>query len=451
MLQRSLPTRADFPNGFLFGTATSAYQIEGHAFGGAGLCHWDSFAQTPPNVVNAENGAKACDHYHLWADDLELLAEAGFDAYRFSTSWPRILPVGWGTPNQEGLDFYDKLVDRLLELGIKPAATLYHWELPQRLADIGGWRNRDTALRFAEFAALVGDKFGDRLWSVAPINEPWCVTWLGHFTGHHAPGMRDIRATARALHFVLLGHGLAIEALRDSGHRNLGAVVNMEWSHPATDSPEDRAAAERYDAIYNRLFLEPLFKGTYPDLVLQGLEPHLPTDWQDDIATIQAPLDWLGINYYTCARVKAITGAWPNYELVPGPLPKTDMGWEIYPEGLTQFLRHVAANYSGDLPLYVTENGLAAGPGSGDTSYLQDESRIDYLASHLNAARAAIGSGVPLKGYFVWSLLDNYEWAFGYDKRFGLVHVDFETLDRRPKASYEALKQAMQQNSVEAT
>lgn len=444
----ALPRRSAFPKGFVFGTATSSYQIEGHRFGGAGPTHWDSFAATPGNVVNAENGDTACDHYHRWPADLDLVAGAGFDAYRFSTSWARVLPEGRGTPNPEGLAFYDRLIDGMLERGIKPAATLYHWELPQPLADIGGWRNRETPLRFAEFAALIGHHFGDRLWSVAPINEPWCVAWLSHFEGAHAPGLRDIRAAARAVHHVLLGHGLAIAALRGHGADNLGAVVNLEWAHPASDKLEDIQAAARYDAIYNGMFLGPLMHGAYPDLVLEGLARHLPDHWEDDFGTIQAPLDWLGLNYYTCKRIGADPGPWPGYAAQPGPLPKTDMGWEIYPDGLRDFLIRTARDYTGSLPLYVTENGLAAGPATGDPTDFEDPSRIAYLRDHFDAARAAIAEGVPLNGYFVWSLMDNYEWALGYAKRFGLVHVDFNTLDRTPKASYHSLQQAMMQDAL---
>ena len=289
-------TRADFPHGFLFGAATSAYQIEGHALGGAGPTHWDSFAATPGNVVRAEHGARACEHYLRWESDLDLLAQLNVDVYRFSASWARVLPEGTGTPNAEGLDFYDRLVDGMLARGIKPALTLYHWELPQPLADKGGWRNRDIAGWFGDYTRILCDRIGDRVWSAAPINEPWCVTWLSHFLGHHAPGMRDIRATARAMHHVLLAHGTAIGVMRDLGMANLGGVFNMEWANPADDSDAARQAAARYDAIYNRFFVEGVLRGAYPAEVLAGLEPHLPQGWQDDFAAITAPLDWLGLN-----------------------------------------------------------------------------------------------------------------------------------------------------------
>ena len=434
--------RSDFPEGFVFGTATSAYQIEGHAFGGAGPTHWDTFAATPGNVVRAENGARACDHYHRWAEDLDLVAGAGLDLYRFSTSWARIQPEGRGAANPEGLDFYDRLVDGLLARGLKPAATLYHWELPAPLADQGGWQNRDIAARFADFTDVIMRRIGDRVWSAAPINEPWCVAWLSHFLGHHAPGLRDIRAAVRAMHHVLLAHGQAITAMRALGMRNLGAVCNFERALPADDSPAAAAATDRYDAVYNRFFLSGLFHGRYPDTVMEAFAPHLPVGWEADFDTIRAPIDWLGLNYYTCKRIAAAPGPWPALAEVPGPLPKTEMGWEIHPEGLEHFLTATARDFTGDLPLLVTENGMAA-PDTPVDGRIEDADRIAYLDAHLAAVRRALAAGVPVRGYVVWSLLDNYEWALGYAKRFGLVHVDFESLQRTPKASYHALARAL--------
>ena len=436
-----LLTRADFPEGFLFGAATSSYQIEGHAFGGAGRTHWDDFAATPGNVVRAEDGARACDHYHRRDEDLDLLAGMNVDVYRFSTSWARVLPEGRGTPNEEGLDFYDRLVDGLLERGIKPALTLYHWELPSTLADLGGWRNRDIAGWFSDYTQLIADRFGDRIWSAAPINEPWCVGWLSHFVGAHAPGLRDIRATARAMHHILLAHGTAIQTMRAAGMSNLGAVCNLEWAAPADDTPSSIAAAARYDAIYNRFFLGGMFKGAYPDLVLEGLEPHLPAGWQDDFATITAPVDWCGLNYYTRTLVSEADGPWPRYAQTTGDLPKNSIGWETYPQGLYDFLMRTHREYTGDLPLIVTENGMAANDVLASGA-VNDADRIAFVADHLKVVRAAIDAGAPVQGYFLWSLLDNYEWSFGYEKRFGAVHVDFESLQRTPKASYHALADA---------
>ncbi|WP_170604836.1 GH1 family beta-glucosidase [Ruegeria arenilitoris] len=429
--------RSDFPQDFLFGVATSAYQIEGHAQGGAGKTHWDSFAATPGNVVNAENGDLACDHLNRFEQDLDLIQDAGFDCYRFSTSWARVLPEGRGAVNQAGLDFYDRLTDGLLERGIRPCATLYHWELPSPLADLGGWRNRDIAGWFADFTEIIMGRIGDRMFSVAPINEPWCVSWLSHFDGHHAPGLRDIRATARAMHHVLLAHGRSIEAMRGLGMSNLGAVFNLEWAEPADDSAQSENAAALYDGIYNRFFLGGVFKKSYPENVLDGLAPHLPADWEDDFETIGAPVDWCGLNYYTRKLISHTDAPWPSLKEVQGPLPKTQMGWEIDPDALSRFLIRTAREYTGELPIFVTENGMAS------SERQQDNDRIDYLDLHLSALQEALNQGVPINGYFVWSLLDNYEWALGYEKRFGLVDVDFKTLKRTPKASYHAIKSAL--------
>ncbi|MEO0380049.1 MAG: GH1 family beta-glucosidase [Pseudomonadota bacterium] len=430
--------RSDFPEGFLFGAATSAYQIEGHKFGGAGRAMWDDFAATPGNVVRAEDGAMACDHYHRYEADLDLLSAAGFDAYRFSTSWARVMPDG-RTVNADGLDFYDRLTDAMLERNLKPMATLYHWELPSALADQGGWRNRDVASWFGDFTEAVMKRLGDRMFSVATINEFWCVSWLSHFLGHHAPGLRDIRATGRAMHHVLLAHGTAIERMRGLGVSNLGAVFNMEWAAPADDSAEAAEAAALYDDIYNHFFVSGAFKGTYPERLVKALGAHFPDDWQDDMTTISAPLDWAGINYYTRSLLAADGGPWPHLRAVEGPLEKTQMGWEVYPQGLHDFLVRTARDYTGNLPLYVTENGMA----NADVvvnGTVNDAARIAYFNSHLGAVRDAIGAGVPVKGYMAWSLLDNYEWALGYEKRFGMVHLDFETLKRTPKASWHAFK-----------
>ena len=421
--------RSDFPPGFDFGVATSSYQIEGHGFGGAGPTHWDTFAATPGNVVRAENGARACDHYHRFESDLDLVRDAGFDCYRFSTSWARVLPEGRGTPNPEGLDFYDRLTDAMLARGIKPCVTLYHWEMPSALADRGGWTNPDVAQWFADFAEVIMGRIGDRMHSIATINEPWCVAWLSHFEGIHAPGLRDIRATARAMHHVLKAHGTATQAMRAIGLGNLGAVFNMEWAQAADESPEAAAAAERFDGYYNRFYLGGVFRGEYPQAVLEGLEPHLPNGWQDDFGVIQSPVDWCGINYYTRRIVAPAEGAWPSLKDVEGPLPKTFMDWEIYPEGLYRFLRRTQQDYTGDLPIVVTENGMAA-PDALEGGAVEDSHRIDYVEKHLAAVRRAIDDGVPVQGYYLWSLLDNYEWALGYEKRFGLVHVVFDSLER---------------------
>ncbi|MBU3029493.1 GH1 family beta-glucosidase [Paracoccus marinaquae] len=431
-----LPQRSDFPEGFVFGAATAAYQIEGSAFGGAGPSHWDTFAATPGNIADHSSGARACEHYRLWEADLDLMRDAGFDAYRFSTSWARVMPDG-RILNPEGLDFYDRLLDGMLARGLKPFLTLYHWDLPAALADRGGWANRDIAAWFADYARAVHARLGDRLASTATLNEPWCIAWLSHFLGHHAPGLCDIRAAARAMHHVLLAHGTAMQALRAEGARDLGIVLNFETAHPADDSPEAMASTARQDAIYNQWFIRALTGQGYPDAALEGIGPHLPAGWQADMATIAAPLDWLGVNYYTRKLHGHAPGLWPNDEASDGPLPKTQMGWEIRPEGLSEFLTRLARDHVGNLPVYVTENGMALEAGA---DIAEDATRVAFIGAHLRAARAALDQGVNLRGFFYWSLLDNYEWAFGYGPRFGLVHVDYKTMKRTPKSSWHAFR-----------
>ncbi|QKV20116.1 GH1 family beta-glucosidase [Oricola thermophila] len=433
--------RSDFPEGFLFGVATSAFQIEGSSFGGAGPSHWDTFAATPGNVANAENGAVACDHYHRYREDLDLVRSGGFDAYRFSASWARVMPDG-RTVNAEGLDFYDRLADAICERGLKPYLTLYHWDLPAALADCGGWRNRDVASWFADYAVALTGCIGDRMEAVATINEPWCVAWLSHFLGIHAPGLRDIRATARAMHHVLLAHARAVKAMRAAGQRNLGIVLNFEHANPASDAPQDVAAARLYDGFYNRWFVQALTRKSYPDDILQGFEGHMPDGFEKDLDAIGRPLDWLGVNYYTRTNVAHDPASpWPSLTNVEGPLPKTAMGWEIYPDGLYGFLNRLHRDYTGDTPIIVTENGMARDDHLLD-GRVEDTERVAYFDAHLSAVRRAIADGAPVKGYFAWSLLDNYEWALGYGKRFGLVHVDYSTLARTPKASFEAFRDA---------
>ncbi len=436
-------SRKDFPDGFLFGAATSAYQIEGSGFGGAGPCHWDTFAATPGNVIRAENGARACDHLSRWPEDLDLVQGANMDAYRFSTSWARVMPDGRGAINPDGMDFYDRLVDGMLERKLKPCLTLYHWELPAPLAMLGGWTNRDIAHWFTDFALAVMDRLGDRVAMTATINEPWCVAWLSHFLGHHAPGLRDIRAAAHAMHHVLLAHGLATSALRAEGHENLGIVLNFDHATAATDSAEDQAATRTQDAIFNRWFIEAITRKSYPAEALAGLAPHMPDNWQGDMGLIAQPLDWLGVNYYTRHIHAADPGApWPATRDVAGPRDKTSMGWEVYPEGLQGFLTRMATDYVGQTPIYVTENGMSWDDVV-ENGAVHDPQRQAYIDAHLRATRDAIAQGANVKGFFYWSLLDNFEWALGYEKRFGIVHVDFETLKRTPKASYHELARAL--------
>jgi len=436
-------TRANFPDAFTFGVATSAYQIEGHSFGDAGSTHWDRFAATPGNVMGGENGAIACDHYHRFGGDLDLVKAAGFDAYRFSTSWARVLPEGRGQVNEQGLDFYDRLVDAMLARGIRPFQTLYHWEMPSALSDLGGWTNRDVALWFGDYTEIIMKRLGDRVESVATINEPWCVAYLSHFLGVHAPGLRDIRATARAMHHVLLAHGQAMGRLREMGQKNCGIVLNFDYVQAASQTPGDLAAAAREEAIFNRWFIEGITRATYPAQALEGFGPHMPLGWENDMAEIGQPIDWLGVNYYTRHIVADDpAAAWPHGRAIKGELPKTQMDWEIYSEGLHYFLTWLDENYTRGLPLFVTENGIACDDHPVD-GIVSDTGRVDFIDRHLQAIGRAIGDGANVQGYFYWSLLDNYEWAEGYDKKFGLVHVDFATQKRTPKASYHALKNAI--------
>lgn len=423
----------EVPKDFTFGAATAAYQIEGRSFGGCGQSHWDTFA-ADGGTVDRQDGAIACDHIHNWQQDLNLISDAGFDSYRFSFSWPRLFPEN--KANAAGFDFYDRLIDGMLERDLSPSATLYHWDLPIRYAQKGGWENRDTALYFADYAANVVDRFGDRLDHIATINEPWCVAWLSHYLGHHAPGKTSLPAAGLAMHNILLAHGKAMSAMRAHGQSNLGIVLNMEYSQPASSSAQDQRAAQIYDGIYNRWFVQSVTQGSYPDDVMVHLETHLPTGWQDDMAEISQPIDWLGLNYYTrTIQQDDGTDTFPFGKPVEGPLPKTSMGWEVYPEGLRSFLNRLADDYTGELPLFVTENGRAGHDNLID-GQVEDGDRIAYYKAHIEQALLARQDGVPVQGYYAWSALDNFEWAFGYKERFGLVHVDFETQVRTPKASW---------------
>lgn len=444
--------RSDFPADFIFGTATSSYQIEGTKFGACGTSHWDSFAKQG-GTAHGSDGATACAHMEHWQNDIDLIADCGLDAYRFSTAWPRVQPDGTGAINQQGLDFYDALVDRLLEKNIEPHLTLYHWDLPQALADHGGWQNQDTARYFADYSTIVANRLGDRLKSIATINEPWCVAWLSHFLGHHAPGLRDISAASKAMHNILLAHGLGMDALRaqslDREKCKLGIVLNMEYAQANSDNPADQYAAQIQDGIYNRWFADAVFTGTYPSDVLKYLEPHMPQGWQDDMATIAQPIDWLGLNYYTRSHIQDDgSGVFPYGEPVVPQFDahapeRTSMNWEIFPQGLSYFLNRIHSSYGSDVPLYVSENGMASFD-QVTNGAVDDPQRVSFFQHHFAEVLNAINQGAPVKGYFAWSLLDNFEWAFGYDQRFGIVHVDFETQQRTPKASWHWLKQLAQ-------
>ncbi|HVA30243.1 MAG TPA: GH1 family beta-glucosidase [Gaiellaceae bacterium] len=426
----------EFPPGFIWGAATSAYQIEGAADeDGRGRSIWDSFCEQPGAVLNGDTGAVACDFYHRYHQDIALMQKLGLDGFRFSIAWPRILPEGRGRVNQAGLDFYDRLVDNLLAADLRPFPTLYHWDLPQALEDAGGWPVRATAEAFAEYVELVAARLGDRILDWTTHNEPYCASWLGYGLGVHAPGRTDLADAAAAAHHVLLSHGLAVDVLRrECPGAEVGIVLDSWPVHPASDDPRDAAAAAAADGFRNRLFFDPVLRGRYPDDVLERLGDAAPDVRDGDLATIAAPLDFLGANNYSRTVVAAGDDGEP-VEIAPTGAPTTAMGWEIYPDGIYEVLTRLHRDYDAP-PLYVTENGAAFPDLRGDDGRIDDRDRIDYLESYLGAVARAIDEGVPVRGYFVWSLLDNFEWAFGYSKRFGLVYVDFETLQRIPKSSF---------------
>ncbi|MFI7432878.1 GH1 family beta-glucosidase [Micromonospora haikouensis] len=451
-----------FPDNFVWGAATASYQIEGAARDdGRGPSIWDTFSRTPGKVFAGHTGDVACDHYHRYADDVALMAELGLKAYRFSIAWPRIQPDGTGPVEPRGLDFYDRLTDALLANGIDPIVTLYHWDLPQALEDRGGWTNRETAEHFATYAAAVHGRLGDRIRTWTTLNEPWCSAYLGYGNGVHAPGVSDAGAAFTAVHHLLLGHGLAVRALRASGAEVVGITLNPAEVQPADrDSAADAAAVRLVDGLQNRIFLDPLTGAGYPADVLEHVSRMVDpaTFLRDgDEKLIAAPIDLLGINYYAPTYVAgrpdgAGGSAWPGTEGAVEFLPATgsvsDMGWAIEPAGLGRLLDRLAADYPG-LPLMITENGGAFPDRTTDSAgRVADADRIAYLDGHLRAVHAAIGRGVDLRGYLVWSLLDNFEWAEGYRKRFGIVHVDYLTQRRTPKASARWYQEVISRNGL---
>jgi beta-glucosidase len=467
--QRPAPTAAagplQFPKGFRWGAATSAYQVEG-ATGedGRGTSIWDKFAKLPGKVHNADSGAVAADHYHRWEQDVSLMAELGLRAYRMSVAWPRIQPDGSGAANQRGLDFYRRLVDRLLEHGIEPWITLYHWDLPQPLEDAGGWPSRALADRFADYAALVYGALHDRVKHWMTMNEPWCSAFLGYAEGVHAPGRQDAPAAVRAAHHLLLGHGRALAAMRAIDPANqLGITLDFYPVTPAADTAADREAARRVDGLRNRLLLDPVLRGSYPQDVLAdlagvtGLE-HLRAG---DEQIIGGGIDQLGVNYYrryvVAAAASGVAGdpvpaSFPGVDdavLVPQDRPRTALGWEIDASGLRDVLLWLHRDYP-PMSLAVTENGAAGHDYADPEGDVHDPDRVSYLADHVRAAGEAVAQGVDLRGYFVWSLLDNFEWSEGYSKRFGLVYVDYATQRRTPKDSARWYSEVIRRNGLEA-
>jgi beta-glucosidase len=426
-----------FPPGFRFGAATAAFQIEGAAHeDGRADSIWDTFCRIEGAIADAATGEVACDHYHRWREDVDLMADLGLETYRFSISWPRVQPAGGGRLNRAGVRFYRHLAEALRERGIEPLATLYHWDLPQALQDMGGWASRDTAQRFAEYAELMAAELGDVVGDWITHNEPFVVTVPGHVLGTKAPGIRDWATALKVSHHLLLSHGLALEALRARPGARAGLTLNLGPVHPA--GPGDEDAARIWDGVLNRWFLDPVLRGSYPqdlwDLYEERVGP-IDAVQEGDLAVISRPIDFLGVNYYFPPRVRADPDRPPlGVAAVPGPEPHTTMGWEVAPEGLHELLVRLRADY-GDIPIAITENGAAFEDAAPANGTLPDPERRAYLEGHLDAVVRAIGDGVDVQRYYVWSLLDNFEWEHGYARRFGIVHVDYTTQERTLKAS----------------
>jgi beta-glucosidase len=426
-----------FPDGFLWGTATAAYQIEGgHDADGKGPSIWDTFSHVPGKIYQDQNGDVACDHYHRYRDDVALMAGLGLNAYRFSVSWPRVIPGGSGAANAKGIDFYSKLVDGLLERHIRPFVTLYHWDLPQALEDRGGWGARETAQAFGEYAAVLGRSLGDRVKDWITLNEPLAATVAGHVFGIHAPGKMDPALAFQVSHHLNLAHGNAVRALRATAPQGRVGITEVSMPvYPATNSDADRAAARRFDGFTNRWYWDPVLKGSYPADILERLGPLAPKIAPGDMTIVSPPVDFFGHNSYSRAIVKddpesVVTGV---TQVKAEGRPHTEMGWEVYPDHLYDALTRITRDY--DAPeIYITENGAAYRDEVIDGE-VEDPDRVDYLRAHLAAAHRAIEDGAKLRGYFCWSLLDNFEWSFGYSKRFGVVYVDYETQRRTVKAS----------------
>ncbi|MCX4703289.1 GH1 family beta-glucosidase [Streptomyces sp. NBC_01352] len=440
------------PPDFVFGAATASYQIEGAVHeDGRGPSIWDTFSREPGRVLHGATGDVACDHYHRYPEDVALLRELGVGSYRFSIAWPRIQPTGSGPVNHKGLDFYSRLVDELLAAGVEPAATLYHWDLPQALEDRGGWRIRDTAERFGEYAALVADALADRIPRWITLNEPGCSAFLGYADAHHAPGAAEGTPALAAAHHLLIGHGLAMRALRTAGVREAGITLNLSHVTAASDSAADLAAAARTETLQKLVWTEPLLRGRYPaaeEETWGELITRQTFRQEGDLELISTPMDFLGINYYTPAVVRDAPHRQPDPALrtatdcriehadIPG-VRRTAMGWAVVPDSLRELLVSLRHEYADTLPpILITENGSAENDVLSADGQIHDPDRIEYLRDHMAAVANAVAEGVDVRGYYVWSLLDNYEWAFGYDKRFGIVHVDYDTLRRTPKDSY---------------
>ncbi|MFE4616741.1 GH1 family beta-glucosidase [Streptomyces sp. NPDC056747] len=454
MSDASGPTVRPFPAlpaGFRFGAATAAYQIEGaHDEDGRGPSIWDTFSHTPGRTLGGATGDIACDHYHRHREDIALLRRLGVDGYRFSIAWSRLLPRGTGPVNAKGLDFYDRLIDELLAAGIAPAVTLYHWDLPQALEDRGGWRVRETAEAFAQYAALAAERYGDRVERWITLNEPYCSAFVGYAEGRHAPGAQEGSGALAAAHHLLVAHGLAVRELRAAGAREVGITLNLDRLHAASDRPGDLAALRRAEVLHNEVWTEPLLAGRYPGHEAETWSGLADGPWRrpGDLEVIGEPLDFLGINYYRPVCVAAAPHRTDDPELRtavdigvaetnPYGTRHTTMGWPVVPAALTELLLDLHARYPRLPPVWITENGSAEDDTVAPDGRVHDTDRIAYLADHLTAVADAVTAGADVRGYFAWSLLDNFEWARGYGQRFGLVHVDCTSLTRTPKDSYD--------------
>jgi beta-glucosidase len=445
-----------FPPDFLWGASTSSYQIEGAVHeDGRGPSIWDTFSHTPGNVENGDTGDIADDHYHRWADDVALMADLGLPAYHFSIGWPRLFPDGGTTLNERGLAFYDRLVDALLERNITPVVTLFHWDLPQALQDRGGWVNRDTVEAYTQYARTCFERLGDRVPIWITQNEPWVVAILGYLRGIHAPGHTNLQEMLDVSHHLLLSHGSAVQAYRSSGRTGqIGITLNLFATYPKTDTDADRAAVIGSDGYTNRRFLDPLLLGSYPqdtaDIFAAAGADALAAVKDGDLATIAAPADFLGVNYYNRRVVSADTEEF-GWKVEPAADPginTSDLGWEITPEGLYDLLTRLKRDYP-PIPIYITENGISLDDRIGPDGNVDDPRRIEYLRAHFEAAQGAMAEGVDLRGYFVWSLFDNFEWAMGYRPRFGLVYVDYSNGQRRiPKSSAQWYASVIRANGL---
>jgi len=439
-----------FPEGFVWGTATAAYQVEG-GYEDRGECIWDEFCRWPGKVHQGDTGEVADDHYHRYQEDVALMADLGLMGYRFSVSWSRVLPEGSGQVSEKGLDFYDRLVNQLLKTGIEPYVTLYHWDLPSALQRLGGWAARDTAHRYADYVGVVARRLGDRVHHWITHNEPWVVAFLGHLMGTHAPGWEDLGLALQVAHHLLLSHGLALPVLREHGDEatQVGITLNLHPVHPASDSPEDVAAARRVEGFTDRWFTDPVLTGRYPEDMCELYGYSVPRVAPGDMEIIGRPIDFLGVNYYSRSVVAHREGQFLNALALHPPGEYTAMDWEVYPEGLTELLLRLTKDY--DSPdMYITENGSAYEDVLTPDGQVHDQRRASYLRRHLAAAHRAIEQGAALKGYFCWSLMDNFEWSYGFSRRFGIVYVDYATQRRIPKDSARYYTSVIAQNGVEA-